>query len=111
VNALRQCGDNWSDVADLNPTTRFGVRRDRRGFDDSEARVEMTEIEEVRTEKVLEHINNPRNLQIMQNYDGRGGENRQDSQADGQHHAVHQGEKRCHCGCHLLLRQSGSADR
>ncbi|MBE9502168.1 MAG: hypothetical protein IMY87_07055 [Chloroflexi bacterium] len=42
------------------------------GFDDSKAKIDMTGIEEVHTEKVVEYINNPRNLQIMQNYDGRG---------------------------------------
>lgn len=35
-------------------------------------KIDIKEVEEVHTEKVLEYINNPRNLGIMENYDGRG---------------------------------------
>jgi NifU-like protein involved in Fe-S cluster formation len=35
-------------------------------------KIDIKEVEEVHTEKVLEYINNPRNLGIMGNYDGKG---------------------------------------
>jgi len=35
-------------------------------------KINIREAEEVHTEKVVEYINNPRNLAIMRNYDGKG---------------------------------------
>ena len=39
---------------------------------ESQQKVDIEEVEEVHTEKVLEYINNPKNLEIMRNYDGKG---------------------------------------
>jgi len=38
----------------------------------SQEQINIREVEEVHTEKVVEYINNPRNLGIMRNYDGKG---------------------------------------
>jgi len=41
-------------------------------FDQSQKQIDISEAQEVHTEKVLEYIHNPRNLRIMENYDGKG---------------------------------------
>jgi nitrogen fixation NifU-like protein len=38
----------------------------------SQERINISEVEEIHTERVVEYINNPRNLGIMRNYDGKG---------------------------------------
>jgi len=35
-------------------------------------KIDIEEVEEAHTEKALEYINNPRNLELMRNYDGKG---------------------------------------
>ena len=39
---------------------------------ESQPKINIEEVEEAHTEKVLEYINNPKNLEIMRNYDGKG---------------------------------------
>jgi len=38
----------------------------------SQEKINIREVEEVHTERVVEYINNPKNLGIMRNYDGKG---------------------------------------
>ena len=39
---------------------------------ESQPKINIEEVEKAHTEKVLEYINNPKNLEIMRNYDGKG---------------------------------------
>jgi len=42
------------------------------GFENKSHLFRLEEVKEVHTERVLEYINNPRNLEYMRNYDGKG---------------------------------------
>jgi len=42
------------------------------GFESKSHPFRLKEVKEVHTQKVLEYINSPRNLEYMRNYDGKG---------------------------------------